>query len=139
MIETNRPLCRALPYLLLAGFALGCAETQSEEMLLDYSKSAKVLFEEAMEDFDDEDCVDAEKTFQEVRRQFPYSRFAVLAELRIADCQFVQGNHAEAAVAYGQFVKAHPTHEDAHYASFRKGLAYFEMIPGDWIITPPPG
>lgn len=130
-------ICKAA--LALAALAvLGCAGSQSEEMLLDYSKSAKALFDEAMEDFDDEDCVDAEKTFQEVQRQFPYSRYAVLAELRIADCDFVQGNHAEAAVAYQQFIKAHPTHEDAHYAAFRKGLSYYEMIPGDWIITPPP-
>jgi outer membrane protein assembly factor BamD len=124
---------------LVAAISLaGCAETQSEEMLLDYSRSAEQLFEEAMEDFDDEDCVDAEKAFHDVRRLYPYSRFAVLAELRIADCHMVQGNHAEASVAYQQFVKAHPTHEEAHYAAFKRGVAYKEMIPGDWVVTPPP-
>jgi len=29
-----------------------------------------------MEEFDDEDCVEAEKLFEEVRRQFPYSKYA---------------------------------------------------------------
>ncbi|MBW2278526.1 MAG: outer membrane protein assembly factor BamD, partial [Deltaproteobacteria bacterium] len=114
-----------------------CAETQSEEMLLEYSRSAEQLYEEGMEDYDDEDCIDAEKVFQDVRRLYPYSRFAILSELRIADCHFIQDNHAEAAVAYQQFVKAHPTHQDAHYAAFKRGASFFEMIPNDWLITPP--
>lgn len=122
----------------IAAASAACAESQSEELLLEYSRSAEQLYEEGMEDFDDEDCVDAEKTFQDVRRLYPYSRFASLAELRIADCHFIQGNHAEAAVAYQQFIKAHPTHEDAHYAAFKRGVSFYEMIPSDWVITPPP-
>jgi len=135
-LHDSRPLLAAL--LAASALAGGCAETQNEEMLLEYSKSAEQLYEEGMEEFDDEDCVDAEKIFQDVRRLYPYSRFATLAELRVADCDFIQGNHAEAAVAYQQFVKAHPTHEDAHYAAFKRGVSFFEMIPGDWVITPPP-
>ena len=129
------------PLLAAAGLALaaaGCARGKGAGDLLDYTRSAEALFEEAMEEFDDEDCVEADKIFLEVRRKFPYSRFAPLAELRTADCQFIQGNNAEATVSYQQFVKAHPTHEEAHYAAFRRGLAFYEMIPGDWIITPPP-
>ena len=78
------------------------------------------------------------RVIDDVRKQFPYSRFAVLSELRLADCQFMMDNAAQAAVMYKQFVKTHPTHDEAHYASFRRGLCYYEMIPGDWIITPPP-
>ena len=115
-----------------------CSETKDPDSILSYSRTAERQFQEAMDEFDDEDCISAEKLFQEVIKKFPYSRHAVSAELRMADCQFIQGNHAEAAVSYQQFVKVHPTHEDAHYASFRRALSYYEMIPGDWIITPPP-
>jgi outer membrane protein assembly factor BamD len=114
-----------------------CAAKQGGKGALDYSRSAKELYESAMEEFDDEDCVEAEKLFEDVRRQYPYSKYAVDSELRIADCKFVKGNNAEAAVAYQQFVKAHPTHVDADYAAFRRGMAYVEMIPGDWFIMPP--
>lgn len=119
-------------------FGAGCAETQRTDSLLDYTKSAKLMFEEAMEEFDDEDCIEAEEVFQEVRRQFPYSKYAPLSEVRLADCAFIQGKHAEAAVSYQHFLKAHPTHEEAHYAAYKKGMSYYEMIPSDWIITPPP-
>jgi outer membrane protein assembly factor BamD len=47
------------------------------------------------------------------------------------------GNFSDAATKYQEFVKAHPTHEDAHYASYRRGLSYYEMAPSDLFIMPP--
>jgi len=128
-----------LACLLLAQIGgAGCAAAQGGGGLLDYSRSAKELFDSAMEEFDDEDCVEAEKIFEEVRRQFPYSQYAVESELRLADCKMVQGSNAEAAVAYEQFVRAHRTHAEADYAAFKRGVAYYEQIPGDFVILPPP-
>lgn len=116
----------------------GCAaKPGGKGGVLDYTRSARELFESAMEEFDDEDCTEAEKLFEDVRRKFPYSKYAVDAELRIADCKFSDGSFAEAAVAYQQFVKAHPTHADAGYAAFRRGFAFVEQIPGDFFIMPP--
>jgi outer membrane protein assembly factor BamD len=122
----------------LAALAASCAAKQGQGGLLDYSRSAKELYDSAMEQFDDEDCVEAEKLFEDVRRQFPYSKYAPESELRLADCKLSQGNNAEAAVAFEQFVKAHPTHKDADYAAYKRGVAFYEMIPGDWLIMPPP-
>jgi outer membrane protein assembly factor BamD len=119
-------------------FTAACGAKKSDSSLLDYTKSAELLYLDALDEYEDRDCVNAEPKFQDVRRNFPYSRYAVLAELRIADCQLVQGNHSEAAVLFEQFVKAHPTHEDAHYAAYRRGVCYVEMIPKDWLIMPPP-
>ncbi len=129
-----------LASVLLITAVLGpvsCLKPKSLDSQLDYSQSAELLYTEAMDEFDDQDCIEAEPKFQDVRRKFPYSRFAVLAELHIADCQSVQENFAEAAVLYEQFSKAHPTHEDAHYAAYKRGLSYFEMIPSDVFILPP--
>jgi outer membrane protein assembly factor BamD len=121
----------------LAALGTACAAKQGKKGVLDYSRSAKDLFDNAMEQFDDEDCTEAEKLFEDVRRQFPYSKYAVEAELKIADCKFSDGADAEAAVAYQQFVKAHPTHEAADYAAFKRGMAFVEQIPGDFFIMPP--
>lgn len=115
---------------------LACGGSQTDDTLLDYSKSAERLFLEAMDEFDDQDCVSAEPKFQDVRRKFPYSRYAVSSELRIADCQFIQDNYAEAAILYEQFVATHPTHEDAHYAAYRRGLSFIKQIPKDLFILP---
>ena len=124
--------------LLLLLFVNACATTQTSDALLDYTSSAEGQFVAAMEEFVDEDCIEAEQMFADLRRDFPYSSYAVLAELRIADCRFISGAHAEAAIAYQQFIKTHPTHPDASYASYRRAVSYFEMIPGDWFLLPPP-
>lgn len=126
------------PVLLLGLGVSACNKNNDTRGLIGYSESAERWFQRAMDEFNDEDCVSAEPLFESVRRKFPYSRYSTLSELRIADCQFIQGNHAEAAVSYGEFVKAHPTHEEAHYSAFRRSLCYYEMIPGDWVVTPPP-
>lgn len=121
---------------LASNLSVGCGGAQDN--MLDYAQSAEKAYEKGMDDFEDEDCAAAEKAFEEVRRKFPFSRFAPLAELRIADCQYIQGSYSSAAVSFQQFIKAHPTHEDAHYAAFKKAMSYYELIPGDFIITPPP-
>lgn len=125
-------------FLAASPLLASCGSKQDQDSLLDYTQSAERQYQEAMDEFDDEDCATADKLFQDVRKKFPFSRFAVLAEIRLADCEFIEGNHSEAAVSYQQFYKAHPTHEEAHYAAFRRGMCYLELIPGDYIITPPP-
>jgi outer membrane protein assembly factor BamD len=119
-------------------FLFSCKRGKDSDSILNYTASAERKYIEAMDEFYDEDCTSAEKLFQKIRKSYPYSRFAVLAELHMADCQFIQDNFSEAAVQYQQFVKAHPTHEDADYAAYRRGLSFYEMIPKDWVITPPP-
>jgi outer membrane protein assembly factor BamD len=124
--------------VILTTLLFSCTNSKSGDSLLDYSSSAERQFNKAMDEFEDEDCNTAEGIFTNVRRKFPYSRYAVLSELRLADCQFIMGNHAEAAVLYEQFRKAHPTHEESHYAAYKRGICFYEMIPSDWVITPPP-
>lgn len=124
--------------LLLALACVACAKKTTKSSVLDYTQTAERVYQIAQDEFEDENCVPAEMLFERIKRQFPYSRYASLAELRIADCKFIQANFAEAAELFRQFTKAHPTHDEAHYAAYRRGLSFYKMIPGDWIITPPP-
>lgn len=127
----------AVAAFVVVSLSIAGCNKQKQDSLLGYSRSAELLYLDAMDDYDDRDCVAAEPKFQNVRRQFPYSRYAVDSELRIADCQFVMENHAEAAVSYEQFVSLHPTHELADYAAFRRGACFVEIIPSDVFILPP--
>ena len=114
-----------------------CGAGQDDDTLLGYTRTAEHQYMLDMDEFEDEDCIEASGMFLQIRKKFPYTRFAVLADLRIADCKFIMGNYSEAATKYQEFVKAHPTHEDAHYASYRRGLSYYEMAPSDLFIMPP--
>jgi outer membrane protein assembly factor BamD len=80
---------------------------------------------------------EAVRFFEYVRTKYPFSKYAALAELRLADAKFDQGRFLEAAEAYQQFAQIHPTHEDVDYAQFRVGLSHFKDAPGDFALFPP--
>ncbi len=79
---------------------------------------------------------EATKFFEYVKTKFPFSKFAALSELRLADVKFDEGKFAEAAEAYAQFVKLHPVHEDLDYAEFRVGESYLKDAPSDFVLFP---
>jgi outer membrane protein assembly factor BamD len=104
---------------------------------LKYGDAAQTLYTEALGEFYSDSCIDAEPMFRRIRREYPYSRFAALAELRIADCLFMDGKYVEAIQAYQQFVRHRPSHVEVPYARFRVAECYFEQIPSEWFLTPP--
>ncbi len=80
---------------------------------------------------------EAAKFFEHVKAKFPFSKYAALSELRLADAKFKQGSYVEAADAYAQFVQLHPNHEEVDYAEYRIGLSHFKDAPGEFILFPP--
>jgi outer membrane assembly lipoprotein YfiO len=115
--------------------AWGCASAPPEEEVpsaetyykrgLEILEGRRVLFF-----FRDVDHARAVELFQEVIDNYPYSQFATLAELKIADTHFEQGNFEEAASYYQDFVELHPNHPEIPYAILRNGLCAFEQIGG---------
>jgi TolA-binding protein len=84
---------------------------------------AQTLFAHA-EDLVAERCIDeARRVFASVMRFFPYSRYAALAALRIADLDFDRGDYASAADEYAAFAHDHRAHERAAAASKRAATA----------------
>ena len=80
---------------------------------------------------------EAVKFLEYVKTKYPFSKFAALAELRLADLKFKQELWPEAADAYRTFAELHPTHEDVDYAEFRVGLSRFRQAPGEFALFPP--
>jgi len=80
---------------------------------------------------------DAIKDFEAIRTEFPYSQYAALSELRIADAHMRRSQYLEAIDAYRTFLRFHPSHPDAPYALGRVGEAYYAQIPQDYYLMPP--
>jgi len=94
-----------------------------------YAKAEELLEGESVLLFmRDVDYPRAIELFQEVIDNYPYSVYATLAELRIADIHFDRGNYEEARSYYQDFVELHPSHEKVPYAIFRNGLCSFEQM-----------
>ena len=77
-----------------------------------YSENAVTLFEEGEASFNRQDWIRAESAYREVTRKYTYSKYAVRAELRIADIRFAQQRWPEARAAYEQWLRDHLSDEE---------------------------
>lgn len=137
LIENSWPAVLALAIGLAV--VVGCASSDEVTKPITYSLTAKQNYEKGMAELKDENYPEAQKYFQFVRSKYPFSKFAVLAELAIADTQFEKGNFTEAADSYKQFARLHPSHEKVQdgYAAFRVGECTFRDMPDDvWLLPP---
>jgi outer membrane protein assembly factor BamD len=70
----------------------------------------------------------AKDLYQQVMDNYPFSKYAPVAELRIADCHYKLEEYEEAAVWYGQFSKMHPRRDEVPYALFQEGMCHYRQM-----------
>ena len=92
------------------------------------TESAEELAENGMEAFEDEDYKDALEAFTTLKERYPYSRYAILAELKVADAHFYRGEYPEAVSAYEDFIQLHPKNEAIPYVLYQIGACYYEQL-----------
>lgn len=63
-----------------------------------------------------------------MRDWYPFSKYAILAELKIADAHFNLASYADAIIAYEEFEQLHPRNEAVPYVIYRIGRSYFNQI-----------
>ncbi len=127
--------------ILLAGLVAGgaaCGAGRADNSVK-YAVTAQENYAKGEKKLEGKAWVGAAKYFAFVKARFAYSKFAVLAELRLADAEFGAGHHLQAIDGYKMFIKFHPTHDMVinGYCSYRIGEAYYKMLPGDWWLLPP--
>jgi outer membrane protein assembly factor BamD len=133
-----RRLTTASAPLLALAFVLGCGSSRvSITGQMKYGKTAEENYTFAEEELKDGNDVEAVKFFEFVRTKYPFSKYSALAELRLADMKYDKDRWIEAADAYREFLKLHPTHENADRAAVRVGLAHWNDAPGDFVLFPP--
>ncbi|WP_437682816.1 outer membrane protein assembly factor BamD [Sorangium sp. So ce131] len=103
---------------------------------LTYTEDARAAYNEAMAAYRAKDWEDARALFTEVKRRFAYSRYARLADLRVADLDFEQGKYAEAISEYRAFIQEHRTDRNVEYAKYRMAKALYLDID-DTVFLPP--
>lgn len=105
----------------------------------DFADSARENFEIAQQALEDEDWEEAVSFADYVRIRFPFSRFAVEAELLLARAQFEQGNYIIAQDSFKQFAKLHPTHRHTRngWASYMSAVSAFMDAPESFFLLPP--
>jgi outer membrane protein assembly factor BamD len=99
--------------------------------------NAERAYKRGINEKNDKNYIEATRYLEWVRSNFPYSQYASLAELALADMAYEREDFAGAATAYQDFVKSHPSHPRADYAAYRVGVAYYQDKPSDFWLLPP--
>jgi len=109
------------------------------DLAADYAQTARENYELALGEFSDEDWDEAIQYADFVRIRFPFSRFAVEAELLIARAEFEQGNFLTAQDAFRQFAKLHPTHKHVRngWVSYMAAVSAYMNGPQSFFLLPP--
>ncbi len=112
-------ICLILPML----FA-GCAwfEKPRED------KPAQELIRDGMDAYDEGNYKEAIKSFEKLRDWYPFSKYAILAELKIADAYYNLEAYADAVFSYEEFERLHPRNEAIPYVIYRIGRSHFNRI-----------
>lgn len=109
----------AVVLLLLTGCALFSKEVE---------KPAAELIQEGMQAFDKGNYSDAIKDFEQLKDWYPFSKYATVAELKIADAHYYLDHYAEAVTAYEEFEQLHPRNEAIPYVIYQIGRCYYDQI-----------
>ena len=91
-------------------------------------KRPSELMREGMKNFDRANYEEASEAFQKLKDRYPYSKYAIMAELKMADALYEKEEFEEAYTAYDDFEKLHPRNESIPYVIYQKGMCNFRQV-----------
>ena len=117
---------------ILCFFISGCSDLDLPSFLGGPSgqmnKNAEQLASEGASAFMSEDYKDAIKAYTDLKDWYPFSKYAILAELKIADSHFQLEQYDEAVIGYESFERMHPRSDAIPYVINQIGLCGFKQI-----------
>jgi outer membrane protein assembly factor BamD len=70
----------------------------------------------------------ADDQFNAVQQNYPYSSWAVNAQLMSGYSEYLQNKYTDAIGTLDRFIQLHPVHRDIAYAYYLRALCYYEQI-----------
>ena len=114
--------------VLLVLLLLGCAGKKGKG-LKTVEGDPEILYKQGLVLFNGRQYKAALEKFEQIKSNFPDSPpFTVWAELKAGDAHFFLKSYVEAAAAYEEFKKIHPTFEEIAYVQFQIGMSYFSQM-----------
>jgi outer membrane protein assembly factor BamD len=91
-------------------------------------KYPQELMMEGIEKLENGSYQAAVEAFQQIKDRYPYSKYAVLAELKMADALYLTKELDLAYEAYDEFEKLHPKNKEIPYVIYQKGMCHFSQM-----------
>lgn len=123
LISHKRKYCALITGLMVLFLLSGCAWFSKED-----SRPAHELAKDGMEAYQDGNYTEAIETFERLKDWYPFSKYAILAELKIGDAYYKKEEYEDAVFAYEEFVNLHPRNEAVPYIMYQIGRCYFDKV-----------
>jgi outer membrane protein assembly factor BamD len=123
----SNALCRLALGLLLT--VLGGCGWFSSDTKKELEGSGDALIQEGLDAYQRKKYEKAVEAFQTLKDRYPYSQYAILAELKLADSYYLNKDYELAAASYKEFERLHPANEVIPYIIFQQGMSYFKQMP----------
>ena len=121
-------LIKVFTSLTLVTFILsGCSDTKLVTPETE-GQRLQVLYFNAMELVKERDFVDAAILFEDIERQYPYSKWSNQAQLMTSFCYYKSQMYDDSLDAIERFIALYPGSEKVSYAYYLRALNYFEQI-----------
>ncbi len=117
---------KKLLLILIVGLLFsGCSLFEKEYKM---EKSSEELVSEGSSAFISGDYETAVRAYTDLKDWYPFSKYAILAELKIADAYYYLKEYDEAIIAYAEFERMHPRNEAVPYVIYKIGMSWFDQI-----------
>ncbi len=117
--------------LVILPLSLGACASNDDIDLATYveqTEPADQLYNQGLANLNSGRLGEASKKFEAVDRQHPYSEYARKSMVMGAFANYRQGKYQDAINQGKRYVQLYPSSEDAAYAQYIVGLAYFRQI-----------
>ena len=114
--------------LSIVFFLISCGPPPPEVLNKKKEKGPEDLMKEGLKYMRDAFYRGAIEVFQQIKDKYPYSKYVVMAELKMADTLYLMRSYDEAYEAYNEFEKLHPLNPNIPYVIYQKGMCHFERV-----------
>lgn len=120
----------ALGAMLLLPLLGGCGGSSSDDDA-DANKPVapvETLYNNGVDALNDRRYTTASDQFNLIQQNYPFSTWAVNAQLMAAYTQYQQNHYTDAITALDQYIQLHPAGREIAYVYYLRALCYYEQI-----------
>ena len=126
-IPLNRSSPFALALVLLSPVLAGCGGAKDESTSTTVAP-VEELYNNGIDALNARRYQSATDQFNLVEQNYPYSTWAVKAQLMQGYTQYLRNHYTEAIATLDRFIQLHPVQRDVGYAYYLRALCYYEQI-----------
>ena len=114
--------------LILSSCSYFKKKSDKDATKADEQQSVEMLYNKAIDKLEDGEYDDSIELFADLERTYPYSKWAIKAQLMSAYASYKDEKYDDALVSLERFTKLYPGNKDVAYAYYLRALSFYQQI-----------